>query len=188
MRHVDLEDIKTSVDHDPRRTHVVLRDPGDVGRGRRADHLHAQRRRHPRRGEGVHPVRPAVGHRSGVPELAGHLGPGLVDRLGEPRQAGRRLAVDDDDLLLRTPLGSDGQIGDRRQADTAAGRREVIVDELVGDQAVRRAALERGRLDRTVAQPHRPEGRRLENTGRHQRSRVLRMKRIVLSAVATCFS
>ena len=101
---------------------------------------------------------------------------------------GRRLGVDDDDFLLRTPLGSHGQVGDRGQADTAPGRRQVIVDELVGDQAVRRAALERGRLDRTVAQPHRSELSRLEDATGHQRSRVLRMNRIVLSAVATCFS
>ena len=43
---------------------------------------------------------------------------------------------------------------------------EVVVDQLVGDLAVRRAPLERGRLDHPVAQPDRAERRRGEDVGR----------------------
>ncbi len=91
-------------------------------------------------------------------ELAGDLGTRGMDRLGEPRQAGGRLVVDDDDFLVRTPFRRDGQIGDRRQADTAAGRSQVVVDQLIGDQTVRRTSLERGRLDGPVAELDRTQG------------------------------
>jgi hypothetical protein len=158
VRHVDLEHVEAGVGHDPCRARVGPRDPADVRRCCRSDHLHAQRGRHLGRGEGVHAVRPAIGHRSGMAELAADLCSGLVDRLGESRQTGGRLVVDDDDLLLRAPLRGHGQVGDCGQADTASGRSQVVVDQLVGDQTVRRAPLERGRLDRPVAEPDGAEG------------------------------
>ena len=59
--------------------------------------------------------------------------------------------------LVGAPLGRDREVGDGGQADPAAARREVVVDQLVGDQPVRRPALEGGGLDHPVAQPDRAE-------------------------------
>ena len=61
----------------------------------------------------MHTVRTTVGHRSRVPELAGDLCAGLVDRISQPSQSRGRLGVDDDDLLDvgRLDVGEDGADG-----------------------------------------------------------------------------
>ena len=66
--------------------------------------------------------------------------------------------VPDDDLLAVGPaLGRDREVGDGRQPDPAARDGEVVVDQLVGHLAVRRAPLEGRGLHRAVAQPDRAE-------------------------------
>src|SRR5690606_8589158 len=62
------------------------------------------------------------------------------------------------DLLgVSAPLGCDGEVGDRGQADATGGGRAVVGDQLVGDQPVRRTSLEGRGLDGPVAQPDRPQ-------------------------------
>ncbi|MET3960978.1 hypothetical protein ABIE44_000912 [Marmoricola sp. OAE513] len=96
-------------------------------------------------------------------ELAGDLGAGLVDRLGDPRQTRRRGVVDDDDLPVGPPLRRDREVRDGGQTDAAARGSKVVVDQLVGDQAVRGPALEGRRLDGPVAQLDGTEGGRSED-------------------------
>ena len=115
----------------------------------------------------MHTIGTTVGHQSRVPELAGDLCAGLVDRISQPSQSRGRLGVDDDDLLLRSPLRCDGQIGDRCQADAAECRFEMKVDQLVSDETVRRASLEGGRFDRSIAKVDRSELRWLKDIVDH---------------------
>ncbi len=122
-------------------------------------------------GDRLDPVGAAVGDRAGVADLPGDRGAGLVDRVGHPRQARERVLADDDLLAVGASLGRDGEVGDGRQADAAAGDREVVVDQAVGDLTLGRAALEGRGLDGAVAQGDRPELDRCEDVwGCHART------------------
>ena len=167
MRHVQLEHVEAGGHQGARGVDVRRGDPGQVLLGRRADHLHRQRARHPAGAQGVHAVRAAVGHRAGVADLAGDLGAGLVDRLGQPGQPGPGLRADHDLLAVGAPLRRDRQVGDRGQPDAAPRHREVVVDQRVGDLPGRRPPLEGRRLDGAVAQRDRAERRGGEHVGGH---------------------
>ena len=88
VRHVQLEHVEPGADQRARRVDVRRGDAGQVLLGGGADHLHRQRARHPAGADRVHAVGAAVGDRPGVPDLAGDGGAGLVDRVGQPAQAG----------------------------------------------------------------------------------------------------
>ena len=92
VRHVQLEHVEPGAHQRAGGGDVRRGDPGQVLLGRGADHLHRQRARHPAGADRVHAVGAAVGDRPGVPDLAGDRGAGLVDRVGQPRQAGQGVA------------------------------------------------------------------------------------------------
>lgn len=84
------------------------------------------------------PFEAFVGHRLRIAELASDLHPGLVVCIGQSRQAGRPLLIDDDAFLLGAPFWGHTEVGDGRQAHPAARHCKVAIDQLIADDVVRR--------------------------------------------------
>ena len=80
-----------------------------------------------------------------------------VHGLGEPAQPRQRLGPHPQLLAVGAPARADRAVGDRGHADPAGGHRAVKLDQVIGDQSLRRAALKGGRLDDPVPQRDRAE-------------------------------
>jgi hypothetical protein len=87
MAEVDLERVEPGIRSLACALDVVGRDARDVGLGRRTDHLHRQRARHPPGADRLDPVGTAVRHRAGVPDLPDRGSAFGMDRVGQPPQA-----------------------------------------------------------------------------------------------------
>ena len=138
--------------------------------GRRADHLHRQRARHPARAERLDAVGAAVGDRPRVADLAGDLRAGLVDRVGQPGQPrrgcpGRPRSARGGSAPPARRRGRRPWSARPRPARPRGGSRSSASVTC----AVRRPTLERRRLDRPVAQRDRAERRRCEHVRGHDR-------------------
>ena len=114
--------------------------------------LHRQRVEEPHRRQGLGLVRARVRHRAGMADLCADRRALGVDGVGEPLQTGDGLRAHPDLAAVGPAALADRAVRDRRHAHTAGGDRPVEVDQVVGDDVVGRAGLERRRLDGPVAQ------------------------------------
>jgi hypothetical protein len=111
MTEVDLEAVEPGPHRETGRGGVLLGDPHEVGLGGGPDHLEAERAGQAVRRQRVDAVRASVGHRAGVPDLRGDRGTGLMNRVGQPAQAGQRLLTQVDLVPVRATLRSDREVG-----------------------------------------------------------------------------
>jgi hypothetical protein len=142
---------------------VVAGDPADVRLGGRAHHLQAE---HAVRRERLRAVGPAVGDGAGVTELGRDRRTLGVDGVGEPPEPRDSVGTQIDLMAVLSPFGRDGEVGHGRHAHPTPRHLQEVLDQVVGDQRVRRHPFEGRRLHHAVAQPHRAEHRRREHLGR----------------------
>ncbi|EUA06622.1 flavin oxidoreductase/NADH oxidase domain protein [Mycobacterium xenopi 4042] len=90
-------------------------------------------------------------------DLRAHRSTLGVHGLSEPAQPGHRLAAHPDLVTAGAATGGDRTIGDGRHPDPSGGRQPVVFDQVVGDQCVGCAGLERRGLDDPVTQRQRSE-------------------------------
>ena len=162
---MDLDAVEPRVDRVPSRGGVRGDHIIDVARGGVAGEAHRDRVEEPHRGQRGRPVGPGVGHRTGVPDLRADRRTLRVHGVSQPTQPRQCLGAHPQPGAVGAPTPADRTVGDRRHAHAAGGHRAVELDQVVGDQRLRRASLEGGGLDDPVAQRDRAESSRAEHVG-----------------------
>ena len=158
MTHVDLDRVEPAFDEDARAVCELLRDGRQVGLGDCMRAAHPERTEHARRRQ-TRMLRPrGVRDRARVSELRGRGRALGVDRVREPAQPGADLGVVERELVTIGAAGPrDRAVRHRRHTDTAGCDLPVERDQFVGDDATRRATLERRGLDDAIPQGDRSE-------------------------------
>ena len=171
VAHVDLDRVEAALDEALGPRGVVGGDAGDVVVGDALREPHPDRREHARRREGrvLRPHR--VRDRTRVADLRARGGALGVDRVGQPAQARDRVVGQDDLPSVGGAVTRDRAVRDRRHPHAAGGDRAMELDQPVGDDALRRRALEGRRLDDPVAQRQGAELGRCERVHRWDTTR-----------------
>ena len=113
------------------------------------------------------PMSGGGGDRAGMTELGADLGSGGVHGGRQLAQAGYGVVGHDELARRTTGVARHRAERDGGETDAALGDCEVVVDQPIGRNVLRRHAFERGRLDDAVAQRDRTEPRRCERVGGH---------------------